>query len=109
MEKAAKWGVPVYATLAECVAAQHPDFLVSAVPWGVTPEVTRAAVSLETAILCETPPAPDVDGLRTLWAAVGRSGLVQVAEHSPLMPSHAARLAVLGTGAIGQVTQVKIS
>jgi predicted dehydrogenase len=109
VEKAAKWGVPVYATLAECVAAQHPDFLVSAVPWGVTPEVTRAAVSLETAILCETPPAPDVDGLRTLWAAVGRSGLVQVAEQYALLPSHASRLALARSGAIGRVTSVQVS
>jgi hypothetical protein len=40
----------------------------------------RAAVELEGPGLCETPPAPDLEGLRSLWAAVGASGLVQVAE-----------------------------
>jgi predicted dehydrogenase len=105
----AKWGATVYGSLAELVAAQHPDFVVSAVPWDVTPDVTRAAVELKTAILCETPPAPDVDGLRSLWAAVGPSGLVQVAEQYALMPSHASRLALARSGAIGQVTSVQVS
>lgn len=55
------------------------------------------------------PPAPDLDGLRALWSAVGGSGLVQVAEQYPLMPSHAARAALVATGAIGTPTQVQVS
>jgi predicted dehydrogenase len=108
-QSAGRWGVPVYGSVAELVAAQHPDFIVSAVPWGVTPEVTRAAVESRTAILCETPPAPDLDGLRSLWAAVGASGLVQVAEQYALLPSQAARLALARSGAIGKVTSVQVS
>jgi predicted dehydrogenase len=108
-QAAGKWGAPVHGSLADLVAAQHPDFVVSAVPWGVTPDVTRAAVDLRTAILSETPPAPDLDGLRSLWAAVGASGLVQVAEQYALMPSHASRLALARSGAIGQVTSVQVS
>ena len=72
---ARQWGTQAHASLAELVAAEHPDFVVSAVPWAVTPDVTRAAVELGVPILCETPPAPDVDGLRSLWATVGASGL----------------------------------
>jgi predicted dehydrogenase len=106
---AVKWGVPAYATPAELVAHQHPEFLVSALPWGVTPAMTREAVSLSTPILCETPPAPDLDGLRSLWTDVGSSGLVQVAEQYSLMPSHASRLALARSGAIGQVTSVQVS
>ena len=108
-QSAAKWSVPAYGAIAELDAGQNPDFVVSAVPWGVTPEVTRAAVDARTAILCETPPAPDVDGLRTLWAAVGRSGLVQVAEQYALLPSHASRLALARSGAIGRVTSAQVS
>jgi len=108
-QAAAQWGVRPYGSLAELVAAGHPDFVVSAVPWNVTPEVTRAAVELGTPVLCETPPAPDLDGLRSLWGAVGASGLVQVAEQYALMPSHASRLALARGGAIGQVTSVQVS
>ncbi|MFI5258317.1 MAG: hypothetical protein ACHQ01_01720 [Candidatus Limnocylindrales bacterium] len=60
-------------------------------------------------ILCETPPAPDLDGLRSLWSEVGASGLVQVAEQYALMPSHASRLALARNGAIGTVTSVQVS
>jgi predicted dehydrogenase len=60
-------------------------------------------------VLAETPPAPDLDGLRRLWSAVGDSGLVQVAEQYPMMPSHAARAALVASGAIGTPTQVHIS
>src|ERR1019366_4725135 len=100
-QSAARWGVPAYDSLASLVAAEHPDFLVSAVPWPTTPEVVRSAVQLGIPILCETPPAPDLDGLRSLWQSVGGSGLVQVAEQYPLLPSHASRLALARSGAIG--------
>ena len=108
-QSAARWGVPAYDSLVDLVADQHPDFVVSAVPWPTTPDVVRGAVELGLPILCETPPAPDLDGLRGLWQAVGASGLVQVAEQYSLLPSHAARLAVARSGAIGTVTSVQIS
>ncbi len=60
-------------------------------------------------VLAETPPAPDLPGLRALWANVGGSGLVQVAEQYLLMPSHAARAALVRSGAIGTPTQVQVS
>jgi predicted dehydrogenase len=40
---------------------------------------------------------------------VGDSGLVQVAEQYPMMPSHAARAALVDSGAIGTPTQVQVS
>lgn len=60
-------------------------------------------------MLAETPPAPDLEGLRRLWDHVGGSGLVQVAEQYLLMPSHAARAAVVASGAIGTPTQAQVS
>lgn len=60
-------------------------------------------------VLSETPPAPDLDGLGSLWVDVGSSGLVQVAENYPLYPSHAARAALVRSGAIGTPTQVQVS
>ncbi len=87
----------------------RPDFVVTAVLWPDTPAVIRAAVSRGLPVLAETPPAPDTAGLRTLWADVGGTGLVQVAEQYLLMPAHAARLAAVRAGVIGAPTQVQVS
>jgi predicted dehydrogenase len=67
------------------------------------------AVTHGLPVLAETPPAVDRAGRRELWATVGRSGLVQVAEQYLLMPAHAARLAAVRSGIIGASTQVQVS
>ncbi len=108
-QAAARWGVPAYGSVAELVASQHPDFVVISVPRTVAPGLIGAAVELGMPVLCETPPAADLEGLRRLWQAVGASGLVQIAEQYPLMPSHASRLALARSGTIGQVTSVQVS
>ncbi|MBL7261864.1 gfo/Idh/MocA family oxidoreductase [Paractinoplanes lichenicola] len=101
--------VPAFADLAACVRETRPDFLVTAVPKVVNPAVIAEAVALQIPVLAETPPAPGRPGLRELWATVGASGLVQVAEQYLLMPTHAARLAAARTGIIGAPTQVQVS
>ncbi len=106
---AGRWGVRAFGSLSEMVAHGRPDFVVGAVPWAVSPVVTRDAVEMKLPILCETPPAPDLDGLRSLWREVGASRLVQVSEQYALMPSHASRLALARSGAIGKVTSVQVS
>ena len=108
------WGVPTVRTIEELVTAvgpttDRPEFVVVSVPWPVTPDAIRELVELGIPVLAETPPAPDAEGLRELWADVGSSGLVQVAEHSPSMPAHAARIAVVDDGLIGRATSVQIS
>ncbi len=105
----AEWGVPTFRTLPELLAADRPEYVVASVPWPVTPETIKQAVALDVPVLAETPPAPDVTGLRELWAAVGASGRVQVAEQYTLMPGHAARLALVREGVIGRPTSVQIS
>jgi predicted dehydrogenase len=105
----AEWDVPTFRTVRELVAADRPDFVIVSVPWEAAPAVTVELVGLGVPVLSETPPAPDLAGLRELWAAVGGSGLVQVAEQYLMMPAHAAREAVLRSGAIGQVTSVQVS
>ncbi|SDS50476.1 Predicted dehydrogenase [Friedmanniella luteola] len=101
--------VPTFASLEACVAAVRPDFVLTATPWTVTPAVVAEAVGRGLPVLAETPPAPDLAGLRALWSAVGGSGLVQVAEQYLMMPSHAARAAVVARGVIGTPTQVQVS
>jgi predicted dehydrogenase len=101
--------VPTFGSLADCMAAARPDFVVTAVPWAANPGAIAEAVRRGLPVLAETPPAPDVAGLRDLWAAVGDSGLVQVAEQYRLMPSHAARAAAVRAGIIGTPGQVQVS
>lgn len=98
-----------FRTTAELLAHERPDFVIVSVPWPVTPEATRELVAAGVPVLAETPPAPDLAGLRSLWADVGGSGLVQVAEQYLLMPGHAARLAVVRAGVLGEPTSVQIS
>jgi predicted dehydrogenase len=74
----------------------------------VTPDATRELVAQGMRVLAETPPAPDLVGLRRLWDDVGDSGLVQVAEQYLLMPGHAARLQVVREGVIGEPTAVLV-
>ncbi|WP_433435519.1 Gfo/Idh/MocA family protein [Nonomuraea sp. CA-141351] len=108
-EVEARWGVPTFRTVEDMLAAERPEFVIPSVPWPVTPEVTKELVGFGVPVLAETPPAADLDGLRDLWSAVGSSGLVQVAEQYLHMPGHAARLALVREGVIGQVTSVQIS
>ena len=103
------WGVEVHADLDAALAAERPDFVVLSVPWPVTPGLVRTLVALGLPVLTETPPAPDLEGLHALWADVGASGLVQVAEQYALMPLDAARLALVDEGVIGTPSSVLVS
>lgn len=76
----ASWAVPPHRSSAELLAAQEPEFVVASVPWPVMPVVVRELVAAGVPALAETPPAPDLDGLRALWTDVGSSGLVSVNE-----------------------------
>jgi predicted dehydrogenase len=101
--------VPAFASLDDCRRERHVDFVLTATPRTVTPHAIAEAVDLGLPVLAETPPAGDLGALRGLWSAVGDSGLVQVAEQYPLLPSHAARSAVVASGVIGTPTQVQVS
>ena len=103
------WGIGAYASPAELVRAQRPDFVVSSVPREANPDVVCELVQAGTAVLTETPPAADAEGLRELWAAVGPADRVQVAEQYLELPGHAARRAVVAAGAIGIPTSVQVS
>jgi predicted dehydrogenase len=107
-EVTARWSVPSVRTIDELLTAD-PDFVIVSVPWEQTPAAVRSLVARDVAVLAETPPAPDTDGLRALWADVGRSGLVQVAEQYLLLPGHAARLHLIRDGVIGQATSAQVS
>lgn len=108
-EVTACWGVPTFRTIPELLAADRHDVVVPCVPWPVMPVVTKELVAHGAKVVAETPPAPDLDGLRDLWRAVGSTGRVQVAEQYMLMPAHAARAGVVRAGVIGFPTSVQVS
>lgn len=108
-EVEATWEIPTFRSVADLVVEQRPEFVVVSVPWAVTPEVTEELVRLRVPVLAETPPAPDVAGLRRLWSEVGDSNLVQVAEQYMMMPGHAAQWAVSRSGALGEISSVQVS
>ncbi|MFC0107405.1 Gfo/Idh/MocA family protein [Kibdelosporangium aridum] len=101
--------VPVYTSLDECVQRAKPDFMITSVRWAVTPTLITELVGRGMKVLAETPPAPDLDGLRRLWAEVGDKRLVQVAEQYTRMPPHAARANLVRSGVIGDVTRADVS
>jgi predicted dehydrogenase len=105
----ARWGVPVFLSPGELVARQSPDFVVTSLPWPVNPEVVGELVEGGARVLSETPPAPDLAGLRRLWARVGGRETAQVAEQYLLMPGHAARRRLVERGVIGRPTSVQVS
>jgi len=107
-EVAAAWQVPTFGTVEELLAAE-PEFVIPCVPWGEMGPTTIRLAEAGMAVLAETPPAADLDGLRALWSAVGDRDLVQVAEQYLYMPQHAARLALAREGVIGEVTSVQVS
>jgi len=104
-----RWGLPAYLSPAELARHQRPDFVVSSVPWKANPGTVTALVEAGMRVLSETPPAPDIDGLRALWSSVGRLDQVQVAEQYLLMPGHAARREIVARGSIGTPSSVQVS
>jgi predicted dehydrogenase len=99
---AAQWGAPVYLSPGELVSAQHPDFVVTSLPWPVNPEVVAQLAGSGVRVLSETPLAPTSSQRRP-------SGLVQVAEQYLLYPGHAARRTLVERGVIGRPTSVQVS
>jgi Predicted dehydrogenases and related proteins len=102
-------GLPAWRSIEEAVKADRPDFVIVSVPWEVAPQITRQVVAMGLPVLTETPPAPSLESLVSLWNDVGGSGLVQVAEQYPRYPTQIARRHLIDLGLIGTVNEVSIS
>ena len=108
-ELQADFGISIFESTDALLQFARPDFVVIAVSWAANPELVKEFVASGIPVLCETPPAPDVQALRDLWMAVGESDLVQVAEQYLYLPGHAARLTAVKAGEIGIATSVEVS
>ena len=86
----------------------EPDFVVAAPAYAAVPEVIETLVARDVPVLAETPPAPTLERLEALWQKVG-GARVGVAEQYPFQPEHAARLAVVRSGLLGEVSHAQVS
>lgn len=103
------WGVDVH-TDWDAFAARGPfDYVIVSVPRSAAPELTVRLVEAGIPALVETPPATDVDAMRTLYRRLGGSAPVQIAEQYQYQPHHAARLAVARSGLLGDVGSAHVS
>ena len=107
MEK--RWRVPTYRTLDDLLGACDPQFVVTSVSWQANPLFLRALADRGMPALSETPPAPDLSGLREMSLLAEGGARIQVAEQYIYQPLHAARLAFIKTGALGTVSQAQVS
>ena len=102
-------GIPVRADL-DALLRDGPRFVVTAVPWPVTPVLVRELADRGVPVLAETPPAPDLAGLDAILDLARRPPVpIEVAEQYHLQPLHVARLAVVRSGALGPVSEAQIS
>ena len=101
--------VPGSAASIDELLSGQPAFVVVAVPWAATPLLTTELAERGIAVLAETPPAPDIAGLRALAPLARFGGRIQVAEQYQFQPLHAARLAIAASGRLGTVSQVQVS
>lgn len=106
---AAPYGVNIYRSPSEMIAAEAPDFVVTSVSWSANPHIIRQLAEQDMPVLSETPPATTVEEMTALWALQQQGARIQVAEQYHRQPHHAARLAFARSGRLGRVSQVQLS
>jgi len=105
-----KWDVPCFASIDELLRDTQPTFVIASVSAGAMPEICLELAAYDVPVLAETPPAPDLDQLNSLYRQCSEAGArVQVAEQYWAQPLHAARQAIVDAGILGPVNQVHMS
>lgn len=101
----------IYATADfEEAVSLSPDFVLLCVPKAAVKEQLIRFMKAGLPILCETPPALDVDSLNEIWQSSCRyNGRVQVAEQYFMQPYYASVLKIIQDGVLGEVVNVNMS
>ncbi|UJF32481.1 Gfo/Idh/MocA family protein [Paenibacillus hexagrammi] len=105
-----EWRVPAYPTLQDMLRAERPDYVVVSVSWTACYEYLFQLAELGIPALAETPPAPDLEGLKKLHTNLTSQGArIQVAEQYQFHPLQMARLALIQSGQLGEVSETTVS
>jgi predicted dehydrogenase len=104
-----KWGIPTFQSLDVMLNATKPSFTVVSVSRDAAPAFIQELAQRGVPVLCETPPAPDLAGLNELYRLAEGGAKIQVAEQYQFQPLHAARIQLVNSGKLGEISQVQIS
>ncbi|HEX4983174.1 MAG TPA: Gfo/Idh/MocA family oxidoreductase [Ilumatobacteraceae bacterium] len=85
------------------------DFVVTSVAAAASADVITHVAEHGHPVLAETPPGLDRTQLNALLDLVTHGAMVQVAEQYQFQPLHAARLAVIRSGSLGDITSAQLS
>src|ERR1700683_198395 len=102
------WDIPVFDTI-DGLLSEGPDFVVTSVPWAASGPLMVELAAQNMPVLAETPPASDLEAMVSLWQNLPDNARVQVAEQYAFQPLHAARLAFVRAGKLGEISQVQVS
>ena len=103
------WGIPTHRDIDGLLKTARPSFVIVSVPQPAAPGIISELAGRGLPILTETPPAPTLDGLLDLWRLVEGGARIQVAEQYIYQPLHAARLALMRSGKLGEPTFAHVS
>ena len=102
------WNIPVFDQVDDLLN-KTPDFVVTSVPWAASGPLLLELALKNVPVLAETPPAADLAALTLLWTSLPPNARIQVAEQYAFQPLHAARLAFVRAGKLGEANEAQIS
>ncbi len=105
---AERFGVVTVGSLDE-LDGIRPDFVVTSVAPAASAGVITGLTENGHPVLAETPPGLDRQQLLALADLVAHGAIIQVAEQYQFQPLHAARLAVIRSGLLGDITSAQLS
>jgi hypothetical protein len=102
-----KWGLKIKKNIDEINT--NVDFLVLTLPPAILPNVIEKVANNGHFVLSETFAANNISAIVDLYRKVKNKRLVQFSEQYWLQPHHSARLEIIRSGFLGDISQVQIS
>jgi hypothetical protein len=106
---ASRWSAPMFATLDELLVERRPDFVVTSVSAAANLPVLELLSERDLPVLAETPIGRDLKELHRIVELERAGARIQIAEQYLFQPLHAARLALIRSGALGTVYEADVS
>ncbi len=103
------WGIRCYSTVDEMLYNSKPYFVVVSVSPSATYDILRSLLDKRVPVLSETPPSSEIKQLNELNALVKKGAKIQIAEQYHLQPLNVARLKIIESEKLGEISQAYIS